>query len=117
MAYPYQIKSKEAYHAAYDKSINDPEGFWVEVGESFYWRKKWDKVLDWNFQEPKVKWFAGAQLNITENCLDRHLDTIGDSPAIIWEPNDPEEHHRVITYKDLHEKVRRPCMYIHGNDS
>lgn len=115
MAYPFQIKSKAAYHEAYDRSINDPEGFWGEVASSFYWRKKWDKVLDWNFEEPNIKWFSGAQLNITENCLDRHLEERGDSPAIIWEPNDPEEHHRIITYKDLHEKVMQFASVLKNN--
>jgi len=105
MSYPYQIKSIEAYHAAYKKSIEQPAEFWSEIAEHFTWHKKWDKALDWNFKEPKVEWFKGGQLNITENCLDRHLATRGDQPAIIWEPNDPSEHHRIITYKQLHTKV------------
>ncbi len=105
MSYPYQIKSIEAYHAAYKKSIEQPAEFWSEIAEQFTWHKKWDKTLDWNFKEPKVEWFKGGQLNITENCLDRHLATRGDQPAIIWEPNDPSEHHRIITYKQLHTKV------------
>lgn len=67
--------------------------------------KKWDKVLNWNFKEPNIKWFEGGKLNITENCLDRHLEERGDEPAIIWESNDPEEHHRILTYKNLHDKV------------
>ena len=105
MSYPYQIKSIEAYQAAYKKSIEEPAAFWSEIAEHFSWHKKWDKTLDWNFKEPKVEWFKGGQLNITENCLDRHLSTRGDQPAIIWEPNDPSEHHRIITYKQLHTKV------------
>lgn len=105
MSYPYQIKSREAYDAAWEKSVNDPKGFWGEVAASFFWRKRWDHVLQWNFKEPDIRWFQGAKLNITENCLDRHLGTLGGQPAIIWEPNDPEEHHRVITYRDLHHKV------------
>ena len=105
MSYPYQIKSIEAYHAAYKKSIEQPAEFWSEIAEHFTWHKKWDKALDWDFKEPKVEWFKGGQLNITENCLDRHLATRGDQPAIIWEPNDPSEHHRIITYKQLHTKV------------
>ena len=105
MSYPYQIKSIEAYQAAYKKSIEEPAAFWSEIAEHFTWHKKWDKTLDWNFKEPKVEWFKGGQLNITENCLDRHLSTRGDQPAIIWEPNDPSEHHRIITYKQLHTKV------------
>lgn len=110
MPYPHQITSFDDYKLAYKKSVEDPEGFWEEVAENFAWRKKWDKVLNWNFTEPKIEWFKGAKLNITENCLDRHLETRGDTPAIIWESNDPEEHHRVITYKKLYEKV---CMFAH----
>ncbi|HTJ10735.1 MAG TPA: acetate--CoA ligase, partial [Dinghuibacter sp.] len=105
MSYPYQIGSLEAYHAAYKKSVEDPEGFWGEIASTFTWKKPWDKVLEWNFKEPRVKWFIGGQLNITENCLDRHLADKGDQPAIIWESNDPEEHHRVLTYRRLHFKV------------
>jgi acetyl-CoA synthetase len=105
MSYPFQIKSFEQYQTDYRKSITDPEGFWGDVAKTFYWRKKWDKVLDWNFDEPAVKWFANGKLNITENCLDRHLGSFGNRPAIIWEPNDPEEHHRILTYRDLHNKV------------
>jgi acetyl-CoA synthetase len=110
MSYPHQITSFEEYKSTYKKSIEDPEGFWAEVAENFAWRKKWDKVLNWNFTEPKVEWFKGAKLNITENCLDRHLDSRGDQPALLWEANDPEEHHRVLTYKKLHEKV---CIFAH----
>lgn len=110
MPYPYQIKSPEEYKTAYKKSVDDPEGFWAEIAENFTWRKKWDSVLNWNFKEPKIEWFKGAKLNITENCLDRHLQTKGDQPAIIWESNDPDEHHRVLTYKRLYEKV---CMFAH----
>ncbi len=105
MSYPYQIKSLEAYHEAYKKSIEQPVEFWSEIAATFTWHKKWDNVLDWNFKEPKIEWFKGGKLNITENCLDRHLALHGDTPAIIWEPNDPEEHHRIITYKQLHQKV------------
>ena len=105
MSYPYQINSLEAYHKAWNKSVDDPEGFWGEVASHFHWKKPWEKVLEWNFREPSVKWFQGAQLNITENCLDRHLTDKANQPAIIWEPNNPEEHHRLITYAQLHAKV------------
>ena len=105
MSYPYQIKSIDAYHAAYKKSIEEPAAFWTEIAEHFTWHKKWDTALNWNFKEPKVEWFKGGQLNITENCLDRHLATRANQPAIIWEPNDPNEHHRIITYQQLHTKV------------
>jgi acetyl-CoA synthetase len=105
-----QVKSIEEYQEVYQYSINEPEKFWAEIAENFLWRKKWDTVLDWNFTEPKIKWFSGAKLNITENCIDRHLDKLGDQPAIIWEPNDPEENHRILTYKQLHQKV---CQFAH----
>ncbi len=105
MAYPYQIRSLEEYRFAYKKSIESPEEFWGEVAENFTWSKKWDKVLSWNFKEPDIKWFEGARLNITENCIDRHLATSGEKPAIIWEPNNPEERTRIVTYNRLHKRV------------
>jgi acetyl-CoA synthetase len=115
MSYAYQLKSLEAYTAAYKKSIEDPEGFWAAIASNFYWRKTWDKVLDWNFNDYQVKWFSGAKLNITENCIDRHLATQANKPALIWEPNDPEEHHRVLTYKDLHFKVVQFANVLKNN--
>jgi acetyl-CoA synthetase len=115
MAYPYQIKSLEEYQQNYQQSVMDPEGFWANVADHFYWRRKWDKVLEWNFKEPDIKWFVGGKLNITENCLDRHLGTLGNTPAIIWEPNDPEEHHRVITYRDLYNKVCQFANVLKNN--
>ncbi|MBK0383410.1 acetate--CoA ligase [Pedobacter sp. SD-b] len=104
----FQIESLEEYTSAYQKSVEDPEAFWGEIAENFQWKKKWDKVLEWDFKGPNVKWFKGAKLNITENCLDRHLKDKADTPAIIWEANDPSEHHRVLTYKQLHQKV---CLF------
>ena len=115
MSYPYQIKNQNEYQAAWHKSVQDPEGYWAQVASSFLWRKRWDSVLEWNFNDPDVKWFKGAKLNITENCLDRHLGTLGNKPAIIWEPNDPEEHHRVITYRDLHHKVVQFANVLKNN--
>ncbi|OIR12677.1 acetyl-coenzyme A synthetase [mine drainage metagenome] len=110
MSYPYQINSLEQYQKDYKHSIDDPAGFWSNIAEHFTWKKKWDNVLEWNFKEPKIEWFKGAKLNITENCLDRHLEKYGDTPALIWEPNDPDEHHRILTYKKLYEKV---CQFSH----
>lgn len=113
MSYPYQINSLAEYQQAYQRSVDDPEGFWGEVAGEFYWRKKWDKVLEWDFKgkgAPVINWFKGGRLNITENCLDRHLQNQGDTPAIIWEPNDPGEAFRVLTYKQLHQKV---CTFSH----
>ncbi|MEY3620327.1 MAG: acetate--CoA ligase, partial [Bacteroidota bacterium] len=115
MSYPYQIQDLKGYHEAYQKSIKTPDAFWGEVAENFTWRKKWDKVSEWNFKDPSIKWFVGGKLNITENCLDRHLETTGDKPAIIWEPNDPEEHHRIITYKQLHLKVCQFAQVLYNN--
>lgn len=115
MSYPYQILSSEQYRADYKKSIEDPEGFWGNVADSFLWKKKWDKVLEWNFKEPKIEWFINAKLNITENCIDRHLEHSADQPAIVWEPNDPETHHRVISYRELHFKVMQFANVLKNN--
>ncbi|MHA7060042.1 acetate--CoA ligase [Aquimarina sp. M1] len=102
----YHIKHLEEYFQVYRKSIRNPETFWGEVAEEhFLWRKKWDKVLDWDFSKPEVKWFEGAKLNITENCIDRHLYVRGDKTAILFEPNDPKEAAEHISYKELHKRV------------
>ncbi len=100
---------------AYEKSTQDPEAFWAEIASSFLWKKPWDKVLNWNFAEPKVEWFKGAKLNITENCLDRHLGKLENQPALIWESNDPEEQHRVLTYRDLYNKVIQFAHVLKNN--
>ncbi len=110
MHYPYQIKSLSDYKIQYKKSVEEPEQFWAEVATNFTWKKHWYKVLTWDFKTPNIKWFEGAKLNITENCLDRHLTKQPDVPAIIWESNDPEEQHRILTYKELHFKV---CQFAH----
>lgn len=102
----YHIKHLEEYFQVYRKSVENPENFWKEIAEEhFVWRKKWDNVLSWDFNKPEVKWFEGAKLNITENCLDRHLLSRGDKTAILFEPNDPNEKAQHITYKQLHERV------------
>jgi acetyl-CoA synthetase len=103
----YQISSFSEYQEIYKYSVEQPEAFWAEVASNFHWKKTWDKVLDWNFTEPNIQWFKGGKLNITENCLDRHLETQGDKTAIIWEPNDPTEANRTLTYKQLYEQVCR----------
>ncbi|MCC7379934.1 MAG: acetate--CoA ligase [Chitinophagaceae bacterium] len=115
MYYPYQITSLQQYQEAYKKSIEDPEGFWGSIAENFFWRKKWDKVLQWNFNEPKTEWFINAKLNITENCIDRHLATMADKPAIIWEPNNPEERTRTVTYARLHKRVCQFAQVLKNN--
>ena len=115
MSYPFQITSLQQYHEDYNTSINDPEGFWGNVAENFLWRKKWDKVLEWNFKEPSIEWFKGGKLNITENCIDRHLKTMGDKPAIIWEPNNPDDRVRVVTYDRLHKRVCQFAQVLKNN--
>ena len=102
-----RITTFEQYLEEYKYSIEQPEQFWAEIAENFAWKKKWDKVLEWNFTEPNVKWFLGSKLNITENCIDRHLGHKGDTPAIIWGPNDPKEKSITLTYNQLHEQVCR----------
>jgi acetyl-CoA synthetase len=99
------VKSAADYQEQYKKSVENPELFWSEIAEDFVWRKKWDKVLEWDFHKPEVKWFIGGKLNITENCIDRHLPKRANQTAIIWEPNNPNDEAKHITYKELHEHV------------
>lgn len=115
MSYPYQIRSMDQYEMAYRVSVTQPEQFWGSVAEHFQWKKKWDKVLEWNFKEPRIEWFRGAKLNITENCIDRHLEKLGDQPAIIWEPNNPEERTRIVTYNRLHKRVCQFAQVLKNN--
>jgi len=104
----YHIKHLEEYWQVYRKSVRNPESFWEEIAEEhFLWRKRWDQVLSWDFKKPEVKWYDGAMLNITENCIDRHLATRAHKTAILFEPNDPNEAAQHITYKELHERVNR----------
>lgn len=100
-----QIDSFAEYKKTYQESVNNPSDFWANVADHFQWRKKWNHVLDWDFKKPEVKWFEGGTLNITENCLDRHLEKNGNKTAIIWEPNNPDEESRYITYRQLYVKV------------
>src|SRR5689334_5297335 len=102
-----EVSSVSAYQQAYSKSVSDPEGFWSDVASGFTWKKKWDKVLDWNFEKPEIKWFIGGKLNITENCIDRHLADHANRTAINWEPSDPKQEAKKITYRELHEQVCR----------
>ena len=104
----YHIKHLEEYYQVYRKSIREPESFWEEIAEEhFLWRKKWDTVLDWDFSKPEISWFKGAKLNITENCIDRHLTTHGDKTAILFEPNHPEEDAEHISYNELYKRVNK----------
>ena len=105
---PSLLISIEARNQAYQESIANPEEFWANVANEFTWKRKWDRVLDWNFEEPSVRWFDGAQLNITENCLDRHLPERGNEIALIWESNSPNEESKKYTYKELHQEV---CVF------
>ena len=110
------IQSFQDYTSQYKQSVENPETFWSQVAEDFTWRKKWDKVLQWDFNKPEVKWFANGTLNITENCLDRHLPERANQTAIIWEPNDPQAKSEYITYRQLFENVCRVANMLkaHG---
>jgi len=101
----YQIQSHEQYLTDYHQSIDNPEAFWAKIATHFTWQKKWTKVLSSDFKNGKNTWFNGAKLNITENCIDRHLPEKGNQTAIIWEPNHPEEKHQEISYFELSKKV------------
>ena len=104
----YHIKNLEEYFQVYRKSVRDPENFWEEIAEeNFLWRHRWNKVLEYDLAKPEVSWFKGAKLNITENCIDRHIYTRGNKTAIIFEPNNPAEEAQHITYKELHDRVCR----------
>ncbi|MGB1103066.1 MAG: acetate--CoA ligase [Crocinitomicaceae bacterium] len=104
----YHIKGLKEYFNVYDRSVKDPKGFWEEIAEEhFLWRRRWDNVLSWDFDKPEVKWFENAKLNITENCIDRHLLTRKDQTAIIFEPNDPDQEALMISYGQLSEEVNR----------
>lgn len=109
------IQSLEQYKSEYQKSIENPENFWAEIAENFIWRKKWDKVLEWNFNEPNIKWFINGKLNITENCLDRHLEKNGDKIALIFEPNDVNDKSTSYTYKQLYTEVCKFANVLKNN--
>ena len=100
-----RISSFDEYQKTYAHSVNDPEGFWAEQAESFEWYRKWDQVLEWDFRRAKTSWFSGGQLNITVNCLDRHLESRGDQTAILFEPNEPGDPVQRLSYRDLHARV------------
>lgn len=110
-----RITTIEEYHQQYKKSLENPEEFWAEQAEQFVWEKKWNKVLDWNFKEPKIEWFVGGKLNITENCLDRHLATRGNQVAYYWEPNNPTDKTITLTYNQLFEQVCKFANVLKNN--
>jgi acetyl-CoA synthetase len=95
------ITSFSDYQLTYKQSIENPETFWAEIAGEFVWRKKWNSVLKWDFHKAEVNWFIGGKLNITENCLDRHLPERANQTALIWEPNDPQDEAKHITYQEL----------------
>ncbi|WP_044201947.1 acetate--CoA ligase [Flammeovirga sp. OC4] len=103
-----RINNLEDYAVAYRRSVSEPERFWSEVAEQFVWRKKWDKTVEHDFDNYNVSWFTNGKLNITENCLDRHLLSRGDKTAIHWVANDPHEKDRIFSYRELHEQV---CLF------
>lgn len=102
-----RIHTLSGYFYEYQKSVADPENFWARIADSFHWKKRWDKVLDWNFEGPEVKWFVNGKLNITENIFEKNLFAYGDRTAIIWEPNDPNEESRKMSYFELYQEVCR----------
>jgi acetyl-CoA synthetase len=102
-----KISTLSGYLHEYQKSMANPTGFWANVAETFFWRKKWTEVLNWDFNEPKVEWFKNGKLNITENIFERHLYLRGEQTALIWEPNDPSEKHIEYTYDELFSKVKK----------
>jgi len=109
------INSLEQYKIEYAKSIENPEAFWEGKAEQFSWHKKWDKVLSWDFTKPEVSWFEGGKLNITENCLDRHLENKGDQTAIKWIANNTDEQSRCLSYKELHTEVCKFSNVLKNN--
>nr|HRD09031.1 acetyl-coenzyme A synthetase N-terminal domain-containing protein [Saprospiraceae bacterium] len=102
-----QIKSLQEYQEAYKYSVEAPEAFWAEQASTFFWRRKWHTVLKNDFINPDVQWFIGGKLNITENCLDRHIATRGDQTAILWEANDPNKANISYTYRQLLAAVNK----------
>ncbi|MGE0561643.1 MAG: acetate--CoA ligase [Flavobacteriales bacterium] len=110
-----QIKTFEEYQNQYNESINNPERFWDTIAKTFSWKKEWNKTLEWDFNIPEVKWFINGKLNITENCLDRHVVKTPNKKAIIWEPNNPKESSITLTYKELHEKVCQFANVLKNN--
>jgi acetyl-CoA synthetase len=111
-----KISNLEDYAVAYRRSVENPAEFWAEQAESFTWKKKWSQVLnDWDFTKHNVRWFDGGELNITENCLDRHLAENGDKTAIIFVPNNPAEHEIKLTYRQLHEQVCKAANMLKQN--
>lgn len=103
----FRLQNLSDYESSYRESVEQPEAFWDSIANNYQWQKPWDKTLEWNFETPDIKWFLNGKLNITENCLDRHLEQRGNKIALIWEANDPKEASLRFTYRELHQKVCR----------
>ena len=104
----YYLKNFESYTNSYKNSVENPEAFWNTIAkDNFVWKRPWSRVLDWDFSIPKISWFEGAQLNITENCIDRHLEHNAEKTAILFEPNNPNDTSEAITYNELHKRVNQ----------
>ncbi len=110
-----RIDSFSEYKKVYRESVEEPELFWAKVADDFIWHKKWDKTLEYSFEDANFKWFSGGKLNITENVLDRHVAIHPNKTAIIWEPNNPLEETRIITYRQLHSKVCQFANVLKNN--
>jgi acetyl-CoA synthetase len=104
---PFRIQSLEEYQRSYAYSVQDPEGFWGDIAQSYHWKKLWEKTLEWEFKSPSIQWFLKGKLNITENCLDRHIADKGNQTALIWEPNDPKEASKHYSYQQLLAEVNK----------
>ena len=112
----FEIKNIKDYTLAYSESVDNPEKFWEKIASNnFKWKRKWDSVLTYDFSIPKIEWFSGAELNITENCIDRHLNDKGEKTAILFEPNDPNLPAEHITYNQLYKRVNRFANVLKSN--
>jgi acetyl-CoA synthetase len=112
----YTAKSEKEYKELYKQSIDNPESFWKKIADTFLWKKKWNNILSFDFNKPEFKWFEGGSLNITENCLDRHLVERADQTAILFEPNDPEETSQSISYRELYNRVCKFSNVLKNNN-
>jgi len=111
----YQIKSFKDYQKTYNESIKNPEKFWAKQAKTFTWMKPWKKVLKAEMKTPEIKWFVDGKMNITVNCLDRHLEKRGNETALIWEPNDPSQAYKTYTYQELYHEVCRCANMLKAN--
>lgn len=110
MPYPYQLNTAESYHAAQALALENPEAFWADIAGHYTWKQKWNRVVSGSMEEVNMRWFDGGIMNITENCLDRHLESRGEQLALIWEPNDPRDACVRYTFTELHQAV---CRFGH----